>query len=94
MSMPLDSTDDLRLAAHRFKAGHRLALLTALLLILGAVAKATGAPSWLVATLWATTAACAVLVAAWMVPTYVRFRKMAKAVDTRSSGGGQVDRRE
>ena len=70
---------NLHLAARRFKAGHRLALATALLLILGAITKATGAPSWLVATLWATMAACAVVAAAWMVPTYVRFKRVAKA---------------
>jgi len=72
------SGEDLRLAIRRFKAGHWLALATALLLILGAVAKATGAPSWLVAVLWATMVACAVLALVWLVPTYVRFKRLAK----------------
>jgi hypothetical protein len=61
-------------AIRRFKAGHRLALATALLLIIGAVAKATGAPSWLVAVLWAALAlalvagiACTRGMAGWVV---------------------------
>jgi len=73
----------LRPAIRRFKAGHWLALATALLLIAGAVVKATDAPSWLIAALWSMMAACAVISAAWMLPTYVRFKRMANNVDPR-----------
>jgi hypothetical protein len=79
MPPPADA-EDLRPAARRFKAGHWLAVATALLLIIGAVAKATGAPSWLIAVLWSAMAACAVLSATWMMPTYVRFKRLAKGI--------------
>jgi hypothetical protein len=75
--------DDLRHAARRFRAGHWLALATALLLIVGAVAKATGAPAWLVGVLWAAMAASAALSAVWMVPTYVRFKRLSKQLGER-----------
>jgi hypothetical protein len=77
-SMSPDPPLDLRPSIRRFRAGHWLGLATALLLIVGAVAKATGAPSSLIAVIWATVAASAVLSAAWMVPTYVRFKRIAK----------------
>lgn len=81
--MPSSPTRDLHAAARRFRAGHWLALATALLLIIGAVAKVTGAPSWLVATIWAAMVASAVLSAAWMVPTYVRFKRLSKQLGER-----------
>lgn len=73
-----DQREDLRPAARRFKAGHQLAIAAALLVVVGAAAKAAGAPSWLVAAIWAVVAAGAVLAAVWMVPTYVRFRRLAR----------------
>jgi hypothetical protein len=74
---PRTREDDLRPAIRRFKAGHWIVLATAILLIVGAVAKATGAPPWLTAVLCSMMAACAVLSAVWMVPTYVRFKRLA-----------------
>jgi hypothetical protein len=82
MPPPTDA-EDLRPAIRRFKAEHWLAFAATLLLIVGAAAKATGAPSWLVAVLWATMAACAVLSAAWMLPTYTRFKRLARSEDRR-----------
>jgi hypothetical protein len=81
--MKPNPSHDLRPAIHRFRAGHWLVLATALLLIVGAVARATDAPRWLVAALWATMAASAVLSAAWMVPTYVRFKRLWKRLGER-----------
>jgi hypothetical protein len=82
-TMMQHSHQNLSLAIRRFRAGHWLALATALLLIAGAVAKATGAPSWIVAVLWATLAASAVLSAVWMVPTYIKFKRLSRQLGER-----------
>ena len=52
-----------------------------MLVIVGAVANASGAPGWLVAVVWAMTAASALLSLVWMVPTCIKFERLAKRIE-------------
>jgi hypothetical protein len=79
------SAGDLAPAARRFKAGHWLALLAAVLVILGAIATGAGAPHWLVGILRAGMAAAAIAAALAVVPAHA---KLSKTVPDRHGGKG------